>query len=1675
MRLITALTGLSKVLAVSLIGISGSYAQTPYPGCPNVNPYPTDGNLTFSGDSVYLECGQDCVDLLADYLETGETDTYKVNSIAYAPPFPFNQGNPVIVGQDDVFSGVINLPFDFCFYDNSYNSIVVSANGLVSFDIALAGDFCAWDVQDPIPSPPPTFVGPNIAANQISSGIYNLSINGVYHDVDPTICGKIYQSVFGTFPCRTFVVNWDNLCHFDCGANRHSTTQIVLYETTNVIEVYVKEKETCDGWNGGRAVIGIQNNGGTVGLTPPGRNTGKWSTQNEAWRFTPDGAPNYVFEWLDKNGVVIGSNKPLNYCLGGANPEEVTAAIKYTNCNGDEVFEEKTLVIVPKVDITATVATTDVLCADSCNGTALVTATTGSAPFKIIRADGSEVNGLFLDSLCSGSENITVEEGTGCTVDLVINITEPDPITTVVVATKNSCGTAPDGTLEITAISGGTAPYTILWPDAESDSTFYGAPGTYSFLVTDANGCEMEFEGTIPPGDDLALVIDASPVSCFGGTDGTAFVVSISGGIPPYTVAWNTGSPDSTIHVGAGTYTCTITVAGGCFVEQSIVVTEPPELLVDTNLTHLSCPESMDGVIELLASGGTSPYSYSLNGGPFGPSGTFSDQAAGPFTAILKDKNNCETSISGELTADSVSVKAPDDVVLCQGEGVVITATGYFTVINWDWGIINGEEYFPNHLGDKQVKVTVENANGCEAVDSMMITVNPVYDPTIVPAGPFCSVDPDVTLVTADPNGIWSGAVSSTGGFSPGGEGQGTHEVIYTFPDPCTQADTIYIDVNDNFDAFIDPVAPFCILAGEKTLTSNTNGGKWFGQGIADENFPTFDPVLAGEGVHWVFHLIDNTCGDYDSTQIEVIRADTAKIKPIDPMCWDGDEVQFEATPEGGTWSGTKIALDGSFNPFLAGSGGYEATYTPEGTCIIIDIENFTVGDTMILVPDTFYLDCFSDTNGIVTTGVSGGYDQNYTYNWQGNVDNADNSAFNLAGGTYTISVTDGIGCTETSTNEVIAPPGMTYTQADDVTNPLCPTSCDGTVQIYVTGGEVTSGYTYTIESGQGVHDGGGSFSGICSGLTVFRIADDNGCYLLDSVMMSSPSSMTIYESIQTAHCGLADGQIKIDSVVGGTPGYTFSWSNGGTGDTQTGLLSGNYTVNVSDGNSCPASKGVYVPDAAPPTVSTTMNPVTCFGGSDGQLTAHPLGGGESYQFAWSNGAVDSVANNLSAGTYSVVVSDQFGCQASSSAPVTEPTKVVMSPLNNVLLCVGQSTTLSLAATGGNGAPYSYSSDQGQVMGSDLTSNYEGVHTLVAYDQFGCASDPITFEISFRDPITLSITPPDTICPGFTKNLMVVANGGTGNFSYLWETGESGAEIIYQTILDGIRDSVSVVASDGCSPDETIATWIDFVPPLILDVSVDPNEGCEPLAVDFALNNLGVAEVKWDFGNGAPLANGLLASNVYFEAGNFFPIVSTISSEGCPQKDSLDMVAVYPTPYGEIEVLPGQLDVVFNVADIHLNSQDSLIIANWSLISALGDSVFPGNTLGFNYDFPDVPMVWEIWNDMVSEHGCINHVETAIKVHPRSNIFVPSAFTPDGDGVNDYFSIKFVGLETIGFAVYIFDRWGEIVFTSKDPNFKWDGKVKEKDPKIDFYGWTIQYYETEDVRKELNGSVQILK
>jgi len=260
-----------------------------------------------------------CTDLLAAYTVPKATTEYIVESMPYVPSFPFIGGTiiPPSAG-DDLWSQNFNLPFNFCYYGNNYNQLIVGTNGVISFNLTgwTPGSsgflYCPWSFSGTIPN----------ANFPIKNAIY-----GVYQDnniASPPVTNTAVQQVnyylldtgANAAPNRVFVANFNELPQFQCNNSVGlQTSQIVLHEGTNIIEVFVKNRTSCTAWQAGVGVIGLQNIDGTQATVPPGRNTGSWTATNEAWRFTPNGAPiEPQLSWfIDGVGVAENTN-PLQIC-----------------------------------------------------------------------------------------------------------------------------------------------------------------------------------------------------------------------------------------------------------------------------------------------------------------------------------------------------------------------------------------------------------------------------------------------------------------------------------------------------------------------------------------------------------------------------------------------------------------------------------------------------------------------------------------------------------------------------------------------------------------------------------------------------------------------------------------------------------------------------------------------------------------------------------------------------------------------------------------------------------------------------------------------------------------------------------------------------------------------------------------------------------------------------------------------------------------------------------------------------------------------------------------------------------------------------------------------------------------------------------------------------------------
>lgn len=294
-------------------------------------------------DPAPMACatGITSVNLEAKYLPLGETTSYTVSSIPYAPPYQYGcLKNPISVNTDDVWSPVVNLPFNFCFYGNNYNKCLIGSNGVITFDTTtnIPGGSCLWYMNSVNGN------NGNLPQSANTTLVKN-AIYGVFHDIDPSVGGTIgWELITLNSGCRALVASWENVPMYSTACNASLYTgMIVLYENTNVIEVYVREKNVCSTWNEGNAVIGIQNDTGTIATVPANRNVldADWTTTNEAWRFTPSGASLTTINWYlgpTATGTPIAtSTNVIN--VNPAVTTTYTSAVTYTFCNGQTQTE----------------------------------------------------------------------------------------------------------------------------------------------------------------------------------------------------------------------------------------------------------------------------------------------------------------------------------------------------------------------------------------------------------------------------------------------------------------------------------------------------------------------------------------------------------------------------------------------------------------------------------------------------------------------------------------------------------------------------------------------------------------------------------------------------------------------------------------------------------------------------------------------------------------------------------------------------------------------------------------------------------------------------------------------------------------------------------------------------------------------------------------------------------------------------------------------------------------------------------------------------------------------------------------------------------------------------------------------------------------------------------------
>lgn len=853
------------------------------------------------------------------------------------------------------------------------------------------------------------------------------------------------------------------------------------------------------------------------------------------------------------------------------------------------------------------------------------------------------------------------------------------------------------------------------------------------------------------------------------------------------------------------------------------------------------------------------------------------------------------------------------------------------------------------------------------------------------------------------------------------------------------------------------------------TLGAVINSWQWdFGDGNTSTlQHPNHTFATAGNYNVLLTVATAGGCTDTLSQVLTVNPQADATVTPAGPFCASDAPFTMTAVDPGGTWTatcGTCInATTGDFDPSIALAGNHDITYIISGSCgdsstVAVSVQTVTIDNIALLDPL-----CFQSCDGSITVTATGAteYSIDNGGTWQ-----ASGTFTNQCAGTYDVLVRNALGCTATQQVVLSDPPQLTI-QFSNFDN-TCNNACDGYAIVIPSGG--TSPYTFNWSNGAASNLAQNDF--LCAGTYSLEVLDANNCQVdTNNWQISEPLPFNIATSSINANCNQDDGSATVDNVNGQTAPYTYSWdAAAGSQNTATAsnLYPGTYDVTILDANLCDTVIVVTVgnnPGHVAQLVNTTD--VTCHGGNDGAAEVTANGGTPPYTYSWDAAAANqstAVASNLSAGTYSCTITDANGCTDTISATINEPTPVLANITPDTTICIGGTATLVASAAGGTGPNYTFQwDDPGQSTTTSIVVNPNGqtVYTLLVADANGCPSNAIATTVDLYPPLSVTAFTDTAICIGSTATIDALASGGIGTpYTYTWDQGIGTGQ--NHAVSPSTTTVYTVTAADACeTPDAQAQVTITVNRLPEPSFSADVLEGCMPVTTTFTNmtdpffvgNNC-----WWDFGDGSASVNDCGTPTYTFTDPGCYDVTLTVTSpQGCTADTTIaDYICVHDFPNADFVFGPQPttyLNPNIDFTDQSTNPAPGFIVDYvWEFDELGTDSAqhpsfeFPSNDAG-DYD---------VCLTVTNNYGCADTYCDVVVIDGEMLVYVPNAFTPDGDGVNDLFFAEGFALEkSDDFTMYIFNRWGELIWESHNATVGWDGTAKGQKVQTDVYVWKV--------------------
>ena len=1186
-----------------------------------------------------------------------------------------------------------------------------------------------------------------------------------------------------------------------------------------------------------------------------------------------------------------------------------------------------------------------------------------------------------------------------------------------------------NGTL---TVSGGTAPYTwSAWDSVgqtcQGGIVFLGiCTGTWvttygwTTFATGATATPPAGIDTLKVSDNAATVIyiynPASVVPCnacnlalqsitgtnpgCGSNNGTVTVTATLG-TAPYHYRWSNSDSTQTIsNLGAGTYTVTITDANGCSITATKTLTATGALTLGTSSTAASCGNN-NGTATVTPSGG-SGYTYSWTNS--GTTASIGSLSAGTYSVTVTSGTctavTAVTVASGTLTLGTSST--PASCGNSNGSATVTPSGGSAYTYSWT---NSGTTATIGSLTSGTYSVTVTSGT-CTAVTAVTVAASGSLTLGITATPATCGNNNGTATVTASGAAggytySWSnsGSTASIGSLSAG-----TYTVTVS-ASGCTGVTSISVTSSAGVTASLGVkknVSCFGGSTGSATITASGGTMPYAYTWSASGSIVDSATNLAA-GNYSVTVKDASNCTSLVTFSITQ-PATTLSVTDVTQPAYCGNSTgKVYVTASGGTagytytWSPGVSVTDSAVN--LA-AGSYLVTVTDANHCTsTVSATVQPAAGAAISLVSKQDVTCNGGTNGKIFVTANGGVGP-YTYTWSPAVSTND-SAINLAQGSYNVTVHDANSCTSALTISIAQPAAMSVSTT---TNPANCGVSDGSATATVIGGFGVLAYQWSFGASTTAID-----TGLAAGSYTVTVTDANHCTGLGTAAVSNIGAPTAFISNQVNEScnGGNAGQIFLN-VSGGTSPYTYTWSpNVSTVDSAVNLSAGTYNVTVHDASSCVAVLSTTI--TQPQALSASVQSVNAdCGQSNGWAKITVNGGTGSYVYLWSIAQTTDSITGLNGGTYYITVSDSLGCQLTDSVKVgtnNGPLAPNITAGGPISFCQGDSVTLTSSAATGN----TWSTG---ATTQSITVTLAGSYT-VTQTVGSCTSPASTAVVVTVNPIptapNITASGPLSFCPGGSVTL--TSSAASGN---MWSDNETTQSI---TVSSAGTYTVSYTQG-GCSSPASAPVSVSVIsPPQVVihanQLSLCPGSG----SVTLDATTASATAYQWNTGATLP--------SIAINTPGFYQVTMTVN--GCVGTDTITINS---------EPLLGTL----SLPDSFLICMGDSVTLNATTPNA---TTYQWSGISANTPIVTVDAAGTYTVSVSNNCGTVSGSTIIALKDCECRIVMPNAFTPNGDGKNETFGPNFNCANATYLLMRIFNRWGEKVFETNDLNGQWDGRYME--------------------------------